>query len=250
VNKRLIVLFVIISVWTVAACSLSQLGPQRQAAITATSTRTPKPTFTATATPTPTLTPSPTPGPTNTPTSTPIPTNTPLPTATLPPTLIPTDTPIPLPTNTATNTPRPTSRPRPRPTNTPIPRPTNTPPPPFTGSIVRGYANCGDRSVTGQVKHANGSPYPGVAVGVWSDVWEGRVTVSEASGKFELTLNDVPPGTFKVAAVKLQTCSLRDGLPTAINCQRVSNVIGNVVTTQNCVGAGANQVTVIDFVGP
>jgi hypothetical protein len=249
-NKRLIILFTIILVWTVAACSLSQLGAQRQAAITATPTRTAKPTFTATAEPSPTLTPSPTPRPTNTPTSTPIPSNTPLPTATLPPSLTPTDTLTPLPTNTATNTPRPTSRPRPRPTNTPTPRPTNTPPLPFTGKIVRGYTNCGDRSVTGQVKHANGSPYPGVAVGVWSDVWQGRVAVSEPSGKFELTLNDVPPGTFRVAAVKLQTCSLRDGLPTAVDCQRISNVIANVVTTEKCEGVGANQVTVIDFVGP
>jgi hypothetical protein len=249
-NKRLIILFVMILIWALAACSLSQFGPRQEARITATPTRTSKPTFTATATPTRTLTPSSTPRPTATSTPTPIPTDTPPPTATPPPSLTPTETLTPLPTSTPTITPVPTRRPTARPTNTPVPKPTNTPPPPFTGKIVRGYTNCGARGITGQVKHANGSPYPGVAIGVWTDVWQGRVAVSEPSGKFELALGDVPPGTFKVAAVKLQSCTLRDGLPTAVDCQRISNVIDNVVTTEKCEGAGANQITEIEFVGP
>jgi hypothetical protein len=100
------------------------------------------------------------------------------------------------------------------------------------------------------VKHANGSPYPGVAIGVWSDTWQGRVAISEPSGKFELPLGDLPPDTFMVAAVKLQTCKLRDGLPTAIDCQRISNIVDNVVTTEKCTGPGANQITTIEFSGP
>ena len=104
--------------------------------------------------------------------------------------------------------------------------------------------------MTGFVWHANGAPYPGVAVGVWSDAWTGRVSVTEADGKFELTLSDLPRGTFKVAAVKLETCGLRDGQPTASDCQVISNVVGNVVTTQHCEGAGANQVTEVEFRGP
>jgi hypothetical protein len=249
-NRRLIILVALVLSGVLAACSLGQLAPQREASITSTPTRTPKPTFTPTATATRTLTPSPTPRPTDTPTATPIPTDTPLPTATPPPSLTPTETLTPLPTNTPTATRVPTRRPTARPTRTPVPKPTNTPRPPFTGKIVRGDINCGARGVTGTVKHADGSPYPGVAIGVWSDVWQGRVAVSEPSGKFELSLSDVPPGTFKVAAVKLETCKLRDGLPTAIDCQRISNVIDNVVTTEECTGAGANQITTIDFSGP
>ena len=259
-RKRLIVLIVVVVVWAGVVFALSHILPEKQARVTALpllDTRTPQPTFTATDTATPTLVPSATPTPTNTPTPTPVPTNTPIPTNTpLPsdtpsPTLTPTITDTPLPTNTPTATVKPTTRPTRPPTKTPVPKPTNTPPPPFTGKIVRGYTNCGGyRGITGLVKHANGAPYGGVAVGVWSNDWDGRVSVSEASGKFELSLSDLPPGTFNVAAVKLETCTLRDGLPTARDCQRVSNAVTNVTTSENCTGAGANQVTEIEFVGP
>lgn len=97
--------------------------------------------------------------------------------------------------------------------------------------------------------HASGAPYPGVAVGVWSDAWQGRVSVSEGDGKFELPLSDVPPGTFRVAVVRLETCGQRDGLPTAVDCQRRSNEVP-VTTTEDCTGADANQVTEVDFRGP
>jgi hypothetical protein len=100
------------------------------------------------------------------------------------------------------------------------------------------------------VKHTNGGAFGGVAVGVWSEAWDGKVSVSEPSGKFELTLTDVPPGRFLVAVVRLETCSQQDGRPTAKNCQKISNIIANVTTTENCEGAGANQVTEIEFVGP
>jgi hypothetical protein len=256
-NKRLIILVIMVLVWAVGACSLSQLGPQRQASITATPTRTSKPTFTATATPTRTLTPSPTATSTHTATPTPIPTNTPLPTDTPQPTdtprptATPTVTPIPLPTETPRPTTRPTSRPAPRPTNTPIPKPTNTPPPPFSGSIVGGFTHCdGFSQVTGQIKHGNGSAFPGVFVGVWSDAWQGAVSgASEADGKYDVSLGGLPPGKFYVAVVRLETCSQRDGLPTASDCQRRSNVV-TVTTTQQCTGAGAVQVPVVDFTGP
>jgi len=252
-GKRLIILAALFLVWGAVACSLTRLGPQRQARATATPSRTPKPTFTATATPTRTLTPSPTPTPTHTPTATPTPTNTPIATATPPPTETPTLTPIPSETPTPLPTATPTAarpKPKPRPTNTPVPRQTNTPPPPFTGKILNGYPNCsGYRGVTGQVRHANGSPYPGVAVGVWSDAWEGKVSESEASGKFELSLSDVPAGTFKVAVVKLETCGERDGRHTAVNCRRTSNVV-TITITENCHGANASQVAEVEFAGP
>lgn len=253
-RKRLSILFIIILLWVAAACSLSRLGTQRQAAVTATPTRTPKPTFTITATPTRTLVPSPTPTPTSTPTptplptDTPLPTNTPLPSDTPPPTLTPTETPIPLPTDTATATPKPTAKPRPKPTNTPVPKPTKTPPPPFSGSIVRGYPHCGGYAgVTGHVLHANGAPYPGIAVGVWSDSWQGRVGISEADGKYEISLSDLPPGHFQVAVVKLDTCPVQDGQPTAVNCKRLSSVVTGVTVTELC---NVNRVTEINFTGP
>jgi hypothetical protein len=104
--------------------------------------------------------------------------------------------------------------------------------------------------VTGLVKHSSGDPYAGVAVGVWSDTWEGRVSVSEANGKYELPLTGIPPGMFKVAVVRLETCSQQDGRPTAKNCQIISNAVDNVLTTAHCQGDGANQVTEIDFAGP
>jgi hypothetical protein len=49
--------------------------------------------------------------------------------------------------------------------------------------------------------------------------------------------------------VRLETCDQSGGLPTAINCQRLSN-IQQVATTENCTGAGANQVTELDIIGP
>jgi hypothetical protein len=84
-----------------------------------------------------------------------------------------------------------------------------------------------------------------VSVGVWSDTWSGRVGISGEDGKYDIPLNDLPPGQFKVAVVKLETCSLQN----AAGCVRVSNVI-QVATTANCIGDGANQVTEVDFTGP
>jgi hypothetical protein len=256
-KKRSIVLLAIIASLLVMACSLSDIGPRQQARTTATPTRTPRPTFTPPATATRTLTPSSTPIPTNTATVTPRPSSTPVPSDTPPPsdtptqTAIPTLTETPPPSATPTATRRPTARPTRRPTTPPTPRPTQTPPPPFTGKIVRGDTNCGGYAgVTGYVRHASGDPYPGVAIGVWNDIWQGRVAISEPDGKFEITLSDLPPDTFRVAAVRLETCGQRDGQPTAVDCQRISNVIENVSVTEKCTGAGANQVTTIDFTGP
>jgi len=250
-KKRLIMIAVVILLmWVLLACSLSELRPERQAGLSATPTRTPKPTFTATSTATRTLTPSPTPTPSNTPTSTPVATDTPIPTDTPTPTLSPTITVTPLPSNTPTATAVPTRRPTSRPTTRPTPRPTNTPAPPFVGRIVGGSARCdGYTAVTGFVKHADGSAYPGVAVGVWSDAWEGRVTTSLPDGKYDLSLGGVPPGTFKVAVVRLETCGQREGAPTAMDCAVRSNII-SVVTTEQCSGTGASQVPMVDFTGP
>jgi hypothetical protein len=116
--------------------------------------------------------------------------------------------------------------------------------------MIRGYTNCDYAGVTGFVKHASGDPYADVAVGVWSDAWAGLVSTSEANGKFELTLTHLPPGTFKLAVVKPDTCSQQDGRPTANNCQFLSNIVDNVITTENCEGDGANQVTEVEFTGP
>ena len=249
-KRRLIAVGAILLILALVACSVTQLRPQQQASVTSTPTRTPKPTFTPTNTATTTLTPSPSPRPSNTPTRTPVPTNTPLPTDTPPPTLTPTITNTPRPSNTPTATRRPTARPTRRPVATATPRPTQPPPPPFTGTVIRGTTQCsGYRGVTGKVLHANGAPYPGVAVGVWSDAWQGRVSVSEGDGKYDLDLSNVPAGSFRIAVVRLETCGQRDGQPTAIDCQRISNEV-SVTTTDNCTGADANQVTEVDFRGP
>jgi hypothetical protein len=104
--------------------------------------------------------------------------------------------------------------------------------------------------VTGLVKHANGAPLPGIAVGVWSDAWEGRVSVSEPSGKYEVPLSGLPAGTYRAAVVKLETCGQRDGQATASNCQVISNLVDNLKVTEHCAGDGANQVTEVEFVGP
>jgi hypothetical protein len=242
--------------WAIVACSVSNLVPQREVSVSATATPsfTARPTFTATSTPTATPRPSATPTQTYTPTATPIPTdtprptNTPLPTITRPPTLTPTITDTPPP---PTATPRPTPGPTRVPTKTPIPKPTNTPPPPFTGPIVGGSVQCsGYTGVTGHIKHASGDGYPNIVVGVWSNDWQGLTSgLSGADGKYDVSLGGVPPGKFKVAVVKPETCSTRDGLPTARDCQRLSNVI-EVTTTSFCTGEGAVQVPEVDFTGP
>jgi hypothetical protein len=100
------------------------------------------------------------------------------------------------------------------------------------------------------VFHGNGAPYPGVAVGVWTDVWQGKVTVSEPNGKYSLPLTGLPTGTFHVAVVQFETCNqLANGDRTAVDCTRKSPDY-DVTVTDNCQGAGANQVTVLDFTGP
>lgn len=96
------------------------------------------------------------------------------------------------------------------------------------------------------VEHANGAPYPGVAVGVWGNKWAGRVGISESSGKFEVPLSDVPPAHYFVAVVRLETCELRNGQPTAIDCQRLSNVL-EVTKTEDC---NVNRVSEVEFTGP
>jgi len=240
-KMRLILLSVVVLGWLVMACSASNLVPQRHSRITTTPTRTPKPTFTASATATSTLVPSATPTPSQTPTDTPPPTDTPLPSDTPLPTLTPTETLTPSPTVP------PTARPRPRPTNTPVPKPTNTPAPPFKVAIVRGYPHCGGYAgVTGIVKHANGSPFAGVSVGVWSPTWVGSVGISNADGKFDIPLTNVPFGEYQVAVVKQETCAQEYGLPTAIQCQRLSNVM-KITVTENC---NVNRVTELAITGP
>lgn len=243
-KARLILLIAVALGWLVLACSAADLVPQRQARITATATRTPKPTFTATATATSTLVPSLTPTPSNTPTNTPPPTDTPLPSDTPPPSMTPTETLTPSPTVPPTATRRPAA---PRPTNTRVPPPTETPAPAFTVTIARGYPHCGGYAgVTGLVKHGNGSPFPGVAVGVWSPTWVGAVSPSKPDGKFDIPLTNVPYGEYQVAVVKLDTCAQQDGQPTAIQCQRLSNV-AKVTVTEDC---KVNRVTELAIVGP
>lgn len=235
---RLILLIAIVLGWLGLACSASNLLPLRQAAITSTATRTPKPTFTAPPTATNTLAPSLTPSPSSTPTNTPLPTDTP------PPSLTPTETLTPSPTIPPTATRRP---PTPRPTNTPVPVPTQTSAPPFSVKIVRGIARCdGFAAVTGTAQHFNKAPYPGVAVGVWSSTWAGAVGISKADGKFDILLSNMPFGEYQVAVVKLETCGEQNGLPTAIDCQLLSNTV-KVSVTENC---NVNRVTELAVYGP
>lgn len=112
---------------------------------------------------------------------------------------------------------------------------------------MRGYPHCGGlAAVTGHVRHASGDPYGGVTVGVWSDAWQGRVYTSETDGKYDLLLTDVPFGKYHVAVVRLETCGQRDGVPTAVDCQRRSNVV-DVTVTEDC---NVNRVTEVDFTGP
>jgi len=72
---------------------------------------------------------------------------------------------------------------------------------------------------------------------------------SKEDGRYDLTLGGVPPGRFKVAVVRLETCGQRDGLPTARDCVARSNLV-EVTTTEQCTGAGASQVPFVDFTGP
>jgi hypothetical protein len=116
---------------------------------------------------------------------------------------------------------------------------------------LQGYTHCGGYAgVTGLVKHANGTPFNGIAVGVWSDAWAGSVSVSEVSGKYEVPLSGLPAGLYRAAVVRIETCSQQDGRVTASNCQLLSNVVENLRTTEYCEGDGANQVTEVEFVGP
>ncbi len=69
---------------------------------------------------------------------------------------------------------------------------------------------------------------------------------SEADGKYDLPLTDVPFGKYHVAVVRLETCSQRDGLPTAVDCQRLSAPV-EVTVTEDC---NVNRVTEVDFIGP
>jgi len=80
--------------------------------------------------------------------------------------------------------------------------------------------------VWGYVKTNSGAPYPEVSICVWSDAWEGRVSgPSEADGKYTVLLSDVPPGVYRVAVVDADTCSTRDGLLTAKDCNRLSEPV-------------------------
>jgi hypothetical protein len=250
VRARLVVLGAIVLLWAVVACSLSRCEGQQSALVTVAATRTLKPTYTATATARPTLTPSITPTPSNTTPPTRPPTDTPQPTATPSPTLSPTASNTPSPTPAPTNTRRPTPRPTRRPTNTAVPRATNTPAPPFTGTIVQGYVRCdGYRGVEGHVEHGDGSPYPGVAVGIWSDAWVGMVTLSEGNGKYAFNLMNLPAGKFKLAVVQYETCAVQGQLRTANACQRESGIV-EITLTESCTGTDANQVSLVDFTGP
>jgi hypothetical protein len=225
-KTQLVILAAVIIVWIIAAVLLTQFGPQREADPIAAATRTPKPTFTATAKATSTDTASPTARPTQTPTSTPTATDTPEPTDTPAPTSTPMNTATPLPTSTPTTAPTSTPRPTSLPTEIPTPAPTCTPALPFTGSAVGGSPNCGTMGIWGYVNTSGGNPYPDVTVGVWSDAWEGRVSApSEADGKYTVLLSDVPPGVYGVAVVDAGTCSTRDGMLTAKECNRLSEPI-------------------------
>jgi hypothetical protein len=65
-----------------------------------------------------------------------------------------------------------------------------------------------------------------VSVGIWSDAWAGRVSApSAADGKYEVLLNDMPAGEFRVAVVDADTCDTYDGILTAADCSRLSQPI-------------------------
>jgi hypothetical protein len=71
--------------------------------------------------------------------------------------------------------------------------------------------------------------------------------MSQPDGKFDVPLSDLPPGHFEVAVVRIETCGQRDGQPTAVDCQKLSNVVTGVTVTEFC---EVNRVTEIDFRGP
>ena len=248
-KTRLVILAVIVVVWIILAIALTQLGSQDPDEIAA-ATRTPKPTFTATALPTSTSTPSATPTPTQTPTNTAAPTDTPQPTDT--PTQTPTNTATPEPTSTPTAEPTATRKPSPPPTKKPPPAPTNTPVPPFSGVVVNSTQNCGTKGVWGYVNRQSGAPHPGVTVGVWSDSWAGRVSApAAADGKYEVLLNDMPTGEFRIAVVRVETCDTYGGYLTAADCDRLSNPIKVTLNEiWECKVAGTVQWVEVLYTGP
>ena len=252
-----------------AVLALPQKGVLHSALYgSATPTPTPEPSATSRPTPTATATPSQTPAPSPTATSTHTVSATPTatPTATRTPTRTPTRTarptatPSPTPTSTSTSaptaTPKPTSTRAPKPKASatairiPPPSPSPRPQPAFNGSVTARIRRCdGFRGVTGWVRHADGSPYPGVAVGVWSGGWAGLVRVSEGNGKYDVISGGLGEGRFNVAVVQLETCSLVDGQPAANTCRPRSNVVTATITA-GCEGPDDNQVTEVVFVGP
>lgn len=128
--------------------------------------------------------------------------------------------------------------------------PTSTPVLPFTGSVLGSTPNCGTMGVWGYVKIENGSPYPGVIIGVWTDAWDGRVSApSEADGKYTVLLTDLPAGTFRVAVVDVGTCSLHDGVPTARGCDRLSEPVEVTLDyTYECENEGTVQWSEVHFI--
>lgn len=86
-------------------------------------------------------------------------------------------------------------------------------------------------------------------MGVWSNTWSGLVSESEPDGKFAFNLSNLDPGDFKIAIVKPETCTMQGELRTANGCQLLSNVISFAIT-ENCTGAGASQVAIVEFRGP
>jgi hypothetical protein len=99
------------------------------------------------------------------------------------------------------------------------------------------------------VKHASGDPYADVAVGVWSDAWPGRVTRTEPSGKFSLSIRSVELGRFYVAVVQWETCGQQGDDRTAVDCHYLSNRV-EITITEHCEGAGASNSAVVEFTGP
>ena len=57
--------------------------------------------------------------------------------------------------------------------------------------------------------------------------------MSKADGKYDVLLSSVPFGEYQVAVVKFETCAQQSGLPTAIECQRLSNVV-KVTGSEEC----------------
>jgi hypothetical protein len=102
--------------------------------------------------------------------------------------------------------------------------------------------------VEGHVRHASGDPYAGAAIGVWTDQWKGRVVQAEASGKYFVNLENPGAGDYKVAVVRLETCPWQGELQTAVDCVRLSNLVSFSITA-HCEGAGASNVTQVDFTG-